>query len=152
MNIRSTTLHRSDLRIRPRRSRAFTLVELVIVLTIIGILAGSSIYLIVGFVDDAKYVTVDGDIKAISLAIGGFARDNYSRPPSQEQGLEALMVKPTGEPQPKMWRQRLKEIPIDPWGTAYQYRYPATKNTTESYDLYSFGEDMVESDDDVGNW
>jgi general secretion pathway protein G len=136
----------------PRRSRGFTLVELVIVLTIIGLLAGSSIYLIIGFVDEAKIKRVDGDLRTISTAIAGYERNNYFRPPTQEQGLAALVTKPTSEPQPKMWIAYLKEIPLDPWGQEYQYRIPATKNSSGKYDLFSLGEDGVEGDDDIGNW
>ena len=57
---------------RPRRSAGFTLVELVIVITIIAVLSGSGIYLIIGFIDDAKYQRVDSDIKALDLAIKSY--------------------------------------------------------------------------------
>ena len=150
MNIQAISPHR--LRLRHRRSRGFTLVELVIVLTIIGLLAGSSIYLIIGFVDEAKIKRVDGDLRTISTAIAGYERNNYFRPPTQEQGLMALVTKPTSEPQPKMWIAYLKEVPLDPWGQEYQYRSPAVKSTSGKYDLFSLGEDGAESEDDIGNW
>ncbi len=148
MNIRSIPSRRNP----ARRSGAFTLVELVIVLTIIGILAGSSIYLIIGFVDDAKMERVRGDIKNVELAITAYERNNYFRPPTQEQGLAALVTRPTSEPVPKTWRSYLKEMPLDPWGQEYQYRTPSTKSTTAKYDLFSLGEDGAEGDDDIGNW
>ncbi|MDF1825103.1 MAG: type II secretion system major pseudopilin GspG [Verrucomicrobiales bacterium] len=134
-----------------RRSSGFTLVELVIVITIISVLAGSGIYLVIGFVDDAKYGRVDSDLKALDLAVKAYERNNYFKPPTQEQGLMALVERPTGEPQPERWRAYLEEPMLDPWGNEYQFRFPAQKSS-KKYDLFSLGEDGVESDDDVGNW
>lgn len=135
---------------RKRRS-AFTLVELVIVITIVAVLSGSGIYLIIGFIDDAKYQRVESDINTLDLALKAYERNNYFKPPSQEQGLMALVERPSGEPQPERWRAYLEKPMKDPWGNDYQYRYPAQKSS-KKYDLYSLGEDGVESDDDVGNW
>jgi general secretion pathway protein G len=136
---------------RPRRSAGFTLVELVIVITIIAVLSGSGIYLIVGFIDDAKYQRVDSDIKALDLALKSYERNNYFKPPTQAQGLAALVERPSGEPQPERWRAYLDEVMKDPWGNDYQYRLPAQKST-KKYDIFSLGEDGVESEDDIGNW
>jgi len=136
---------------RRRRRSAFTLVELVIVITIVAILAGSGIYLVIGFVDDAKYQRVESDLKALDLALQSYERNNYFRPPSQEQGLRALVERPSGEPQPERWRAYLEEPMLDPWGNEYQYRFPAQRSK-KKYDIYSLGEDGVESEDDIGNW
>ncbi len=134
-----------------RRRSGFTLVELVIVITIISVLAGSGIHLVIGFVDDAKYGRVDSDLKALDLAVKAYERNNYFKPPTQEQGLMALVERPTGDPQPERWRAYLEEPMLDPWGNQYQYRIPAQKSD-KKYDLFSLGDDGVESDDDVGNW
>lgn len=144
---------------RKLRRAAFTLVELVIVLTIIGILAGSGVYMLVGWLDEAKYERVRGDLNTLDLAIKGFERGNYSKPPTQEQGLMALVERPTSEPQPERWRAYLEDAKalLDPWGNPYQYRYPATKSK-KKYDLWSNGENGVEDTgggedaDDIGNW
>ncbi|MGE3749826.1 MAG: type II secretion system major pseudopilin GspG [Verrucomicrobiales bacterium] len=134
-----------------RRSAAFTLVEIVIVITIIAVLAGSGIFLVTGMIDDAKFQRVDNDLKALDLALQSYERNNYFNPPSQEQGLKALWEKPTSEPIPERWRAYLTEAMKDPWGTEYQYRFPAQKSK-KKYDIYSLGPDRVESDDDVGNY
>ncbi|NNE92428.1 MAG: type II secretion system major pseudopilin GspG [Verrucomicrobiales bacterium] len=134
-------------------SAAFTLVELVIVLTIIGILAGSSIYMVVGFIDDAKYQRAENDIGALKTAIMGFARNNYDRPPTEEQGLMALVERPTSEPVPARWRPYLEDQKalIDPWGNPYQYKSPGQRSG-KKYDLWSMGENVEDETDDIGNW
>ena len=77
-----------------------------------------------------------------------------SRYPTTEQGLKALIKKPTASPVPKNWKKGgyVQELPEDPWGNKYQYANPGVHNP-DSYDLYSFGPDQEEgSDDDIGNW
>ena len=132
-----------------RRNTAFTLVELVIVLTIIALLAGSGVYLMMGLTEDAQITRIETDVKTLQTTLMSYERNNYSRPPTQEQGLRALWEKP--EPAPQRWRQYLEEPMLDPWGQEYQYRYPAQKSK-KRYDIFSFGEDGVESEDDIGNW
>ncbi len=131
------------------RSSGFTLVELVVVLTIIVVLAGSGIYLVTGVIDDARYQRADSDLKTIEIALKSYERNNNGRPPTQEQGLDALVERPADPPQ--RWRAYLEEKLLDPWGNDYQYRYPAEKSKRR-YDVYSLGEDGVESEDDIGNW
>jgi general secretion pathway protein G len=136
---------------RTRPSAAFTLIEIVIVLTIISILAAGSIYLIKGNVDVAKETRVDGDIANIATQLQLYEARNL-RLPTQDQGLMALVEKPTTEPQPERWTQLLEEMPRDPWGQDYRYRMPPQKSK-KKYDLYSIGADGQEdSEDDIGNW
>lgn len=74
------------------------------------------------------------------------------RPPTTEQGIKALVERPSSEPVPERWTQLLEEVPKDPWGQEYKYRYPATKSK-KPYDIYSAGKDGQEgTDDDIGNW
>lgn len=129
--------------------RGFTLAEILIVVTIIAVLAGSSIYLLTGLVDDAKYDRVGQDIGAIKIALDAYERNNYFKPPTEEQGLKALVEKPA-DPPPK-WRKYLEEAPLDPWGNPYQYRNPGQRSGTK-YDLFSMNENGVEDEDDIGNW
>lgn len=131
--------------------QGFTLIELVLVLTIIAILAGSGIYLLSGNVDTAKETRVQGDINAIATQLQLYEARN-SRMPTTEQGIEALVTKPTKEPLPERWTALLEELPMDPWGQPYKYRYPAQKSK-KPYDLYTVGKDGVEgNEDDIGNW
>lgn len=125
----------------------YTLFEIMLVLGIISILVGSAIYLLVGNVDAAKEQRVDADIQAITTQLKTYEMQNYTFP-STAQGLQALVSKPSSEPVPRRWRQLLEQVPLDPWGTPYQYAYPGRKNT-KGFDLYSFGPDRVESADDL---
>jgi general secretion pathway protein G len=136
------------LRRRRRQQAAYTLFEIMLVLGIIAVLVGSAIYLLVGNVDVAKKQRVDTDKQAITTQLKMYEMTNYNFPTTQ-QGLEALVKKPTSEPVPKRWTQLMSEVPLDPWGTPYVYVSPGKKNPS-GFDLYSLGPDRVESDDDVG--
>ena len=136
---------------RSLHSRGFTLIEIVIVLTIISILASGAIYMLKGNVDVAKETKVEGDIQAISTQLQLYEARNM-RPRTTEQGIKALVEKPTTEPVPERWIQLMEDMPKDPWGQEYKYRYPATKSK-KSYDLYSIGKDGVDgNEDDIGTW
>ena len=131
--------------------RAFTLIEIVIVLTIISVLAAGSIYLLKGNVDVAKETRVEGDIANIATQLQLYEARNL-RLPTSEQGIVALVEKPTTEPLPERWTQLLEEPPKDPWGQPYMYRYPAQKSK-KPYDLWSIGKDGQDgTEDDIGNW
>ena len=129
------------------RAAAYTLFEIMLVLGIIAVLVGSAIYLLVGNVDVAKMQRVDADVQAITTQLKTYEMMNFSFPTS-EQGLEALVKRPSSEPVPKRWTQLLGDVPKDPWGTNYQYAFPGKKNPN-GFDLYSLGPDRRESDDDL---
>lgn len=130
----------------------FTLIEIMLVVIIIGALAAMVIPRLAGRSDEARRQVAAADIKGnVSLALRLYEVDN-GRYPSTDQGLQALLVKPTSPPMPPNWRgPYLEQEPLDPWKLAYQYRFPGTHPPID-YDLYSFGPDGKESDDDITNW
>jgi general secretion pathway protein G len=136
---------------RTLRRAGFTLIEIVIVLTIISILAAGSIYMLKGNVDVAKETRVESDIQNIMTQLQLYEARNM-RSPTTEQGLKALVEKPSTEPLPEKWTQLLEAVPKDPWGQEYKYRYPAQKSK-KPYDVYSAGKDGADgTEDDIGNW
>jgi general secretion pathway protein G len=137
-------------RIPDGAAAAFTLIEIVLVITILAVLGAATIYLIKGNVDVAKETRVDTDIKNILTQIKVYEARNL-QPPTNEQGLKALVELPTVEPVPERWTQLLEEMPKDPWGREYRYVYPA-KRSKAAYDVFSVGQDGMESADDIGNW
>jgi general secretion pathway protein G len=137
---------------RHRHSGGYTLVEIMIVLTIIAILAGAAIFGLVGTTDTARIQRVSTDIQTIKTALQAYEL-LAGNLPSNDQGLRALVARPTGEPQPRSWTKQMEDSAIlDPWNHPYFYRYPGQKNAG-SYDLYSAGPDGLENtEDDIGNW
>lgn len=131
-----------------RNQGAFTLLEIMLVVMIIGLLLGTAIYKLRGNVETARIVAVDSSLQSIRTqlklyeSMNGFA-------PSTDQGLKALVVQPPGDPQPTRWTQLLDSVPKDPWGKEFVYLNPGRKNAT-SYDLYSSGPDRTpDTPDDV---
>lgn len=137
----------------PNFRAAFTLIEIMLVVLIIGILAALAVPRLVGRSQEARLTAALADIESnISVALDLYELDNGTYP-STEQGLGALIEKPTGSPTPANWNgPYLKKIPKDPWARPYTYKSPGEHNTT-TFDLYSWGPDGVEgSQDDVANW
>jgi general secretion pathway protein G len=132
--------------IRNRR-RAFTLVEMLLVVTIIGILAALVIPRIAGTGQRARITAAHADINGgIKSALGAYEVDNGFYPKS----LQDLLVQPSNA---RNWHgPYLEKLPLDPWGSAYVYYYPG-KHSAAGYDLLSIGPDQKEgTDDDIGNW
>lgn len=143
-------LHQSHSTYR-RSQSAFTLIEIVIVLTIIVILSAGVIKLLKGNVEFTKELTTEQGIDKISTQLQLYEARNM-RLPTTEQGIKALVEKPTTEPLPERWMQFLEEMPKDAWGNDFKYRIPPQKSK-KAYDLYSTGADGVENtEDDIGNW
>jgi general secretion pathway protein G len=130
----------------------FTLLEIMLVVMIIALLAGSAIYFLLPNLGVARSTRVQGDIKSIDtqLMIYNSLNGFY---PSTAQGLKALVEKPDGEPRPRNWRNLMKEVPVDPWGMEYRYASPGVHNPN-SYDIWSSGPDRIagNTDDEGGNW
>lgn len=114
----------------------FSLLEVMVVLVIIAIMMALVVPNIIGRPDEARITAAKADLRTISTALDMYKLDNFSYP-STQQGLEALVSKPSGDPQPANWKDGyLKKLPVDPWGNPYQYLSPGTHG---AYDLYSFG-------------
>jgi len=124
-----------------RRRSGFTLLELVVVIIVLGLLAGIVAPQIIGRLSEAKSTTARTQIELLSVALDGYRLDNGSYP-TTEQGLAALRDKPARAPAPTNWRGPYlrKAVPLDPWGRAYIYRAPGEQNPT-GFDLGSLGRD-----------
>lgn len=136
-----------------RTMRAFTLIELMLVVIIIGVLVGMVMPRLVGKSEQAKKSVAQADIEVnIALALELYEVDNGNFP-TTDQGLSGLRGKPSGNPVPKNWNgPYLKKEPIDPWSNTYVYKSPGEHNS-DSYDLLSKGKDGIEStEDDITNW
>ncbi|MFI5336720.1 MAG: type II secretion system major pseudopilin GspG [Opitutales bacterium] len=135
--------------------RAFTLIEILVVVAIIGLLAGlmfTNTDKIFGHSQEVVARVFVRDSLKTSLTRYRIDVGDY---PSTADGLAALMTAPAAAAD--RWRGPYAEvpggkIPLDPWGEPYQYRYPGTKNKG-GYDLFSKGPDKTEgTEDDIGNW
>jgi general secretion pathway protein G len=134
-----------------KTTAAFTLLEIMLVVMIIALLAGSAIFLMKDNLGVAKDVKVEGDIKAISTQLMIYENLNGFLP-SPAQGLAALVEKPNTEPVPRKWKRLMSDLPIDPWGNVYVLEVPA-RRSKENFDLFSKGADrQPNTEDDLGNW
>lgn len=131
------------------QKKAFTLMEIMLVIIIIGVLVAIVMPRLVGRSEQARVSACKADIANITLAIDLFEMDN-GRLPSGQEGLGSLRTNPGQLPN---WKGTyLKKEPKDPWGKAYIYKIPASHGDSD-YDLYSAGPDGTEGNsDDIGNW
>ena len=132
---------------RGRARRAgFTLMELVVVMIILSILAGTVVVYVTKNIKDARRTRALADIKQFQTAIDTYEAHN-GFPPSQQQGLEALITKPTAPPEPLNWRGpylKAKSVPKDPWNHDYVYTVSG-----DEYTIISYGEDGVPGGNDA---
>jgi general secretion pathway protein G len=130
---------------------AFTLIEILLVIIIVIALMAVLLPNVRTAMNDSKkgpaemYMNkISGDL-ALYEATNGF-------PPSTQQGLRALVERPSGEPIPRKWSQREEKLEPDPWGMEYRYEYPG-KHNKNGYDVFSCGPDRQPgTEDDIGNW
>ena len=136
----------------PRAQRGFTLLEIMVVVAIIAILSTVVVVNLVGKVDDAKLARAQGDIQSLTSALQLYKLDN-GQYPSTQQGLEALMQRPSGNPPAPNWKPYVSKLPLDPWNQPYQYLSPGQRG---DFDVYSMGGDGKPGGDgagaDIGNW
>jgi general secretion pathway protein G len=131
--------------------RGFTLMEMLIVLTIIALLMGMVIFQIADYGELGKMQKVQTDILGFKEMLAAYQLESGSLP-TTEQGLKALWSKPTVEPVPQHWRKQLEDETKDPWGHSYIYLNPG-KHNPDKYDIYSLGPDgLPDTEDDIGNW
>jgi general secretion pathway protein G len=139
---------------RLRAQRGFTLIEIMVVVVILGILAAVVVPNIMGRPDDARITKARQDIRVLEAQLNLYKLDNYVYPTTQ-QGLEALVSKHGGDPEPRNYRSGgyIKSLPKDPWGNPYQYLSPGTRG---EFDLFSLGADNQPGGEgpnaDIGNW
>jgi general secretion pathway protein G len=133
-----------------KKQQAFTLLEIMLVVTIIAVLMGAAIYKLAGNVEIAKHTAVSADVQALGTQLKLYESMNGFFP-TTEQGLQALVTPPESDPKPARWYQLFKEVPKDPWHNNYIYRCPGLKNPG-GYDLFSAGPDRIAdtTDDDGG--
>ncbi len=132
--------------------RGFTLIELMVVLVIIGLLAALIVPNVLDRADDARVTAARTDISNLMQSLKLYKLDNQ-RFPTGEQGLQALVAKPSAGPIPNNWKPYLEKLPSDPWGNPYQYVNPGVKGQV---DVFSFGADGQSGgegrDADIGSW
>lgn len=135
-----------------RASRGFTLLELMVVIVIIGVLAALIAPNVLSRLGTAKVTAAQTDINTLMTQLKMYKLDN-GRYPTSDQGLQALVTKPTSGPIPGNWKQYLEKLPDDPWKHPYQYANPGAHG---EIDVFSFGADGQaggEGDDaDIGSW
>jgi general secretion pathway protein G len=132
------------------RQSAFTLLEIMLVVAIIGVLLAAAIYKMAPALDVAKGMRTKGDIQSIRTSLLSYNAMNGFYP-STEQGLSALVSRPGSEPMPTSWKRLMDDLPKDAWGSNYVYRNPGRKNPG-GYDVFSAGPDRIPDtgDDDWG--
>jgi general secretion pathway protein G len=135
-----------------KHGRGFTLIELMVVLAIIGVLAALIVPNVMGRADDARVTAARTDVANVMQALKLYRLDNQ-RYPTAEQGLTALVAKPSAGPVPSNWKPYLDKLPNDPWGKPYQYMNPGLKGEV---DVLSLGADGAAGGEginaDIGSW
>jgi general secretion pathway protein G len=139
---------------RQRRQRGFTLVEIMVVVVIIGILGALVVPKLLGRTGESRVTAARVDIATLMSALKLYKLDNQ-RYPSTEQGLQALITKPTAGPAANGWKSGgyMEKLPKDPWGNAYQYLSPGIHGEVDIFSLGADGQPGGTGEDaDVGSW
>ncbi len=139
---------------RAALQRGFTLVEIMVVVVIIGILGALVVPKLMGRAGEARVTAARADISSLMQALKLYKLDNQ-RYPTTEQGLKALIEKPTSGPAANGWKTGgyLDKLPNDPWHGPYQYLSPGVKGEIDIFSLGADGQPGGVGDDaDVGSW
>jgi len=141
MSVKGSTGHSG----RIRKQSGFTLIEILVVVVIVGILGAIIVPNLLGRPDQARITAAESDIRSLGVALDMYRLDNFVYP-STEQGLEALVSRPAGFPEPKNYAPDgyLKSVPTDPWGSPYIY-----ERTSDTFSLFSLGADGAEGGDEL---
>jgi general secretion pathway protein G len=132
----------------------FTLIEIMVVVVILAILAALIVPKVMSRPDEARVIAARQDVSSILQALKLYRLDNL-RYPTTEQGLAALVARPSVAPVPSNWKAGgyLERLPKDPWGNPYQYLAPGLRG---EIDVFSFGADGIAGgegvDADIGSW
>lgn len=138
----------------PKKFSGFTLIEVMVVIVILGVLAALIVPKVMSRPDEARIAAARQDIASITQALKLYKLDNL-RYPTTEQGLQALVQKPSSPPVPPNWKGNgyVERLPKDPWGNPYQYLQPGLHG---DIDVLSLGADGAAggegSDADIGSW
>ncbi|APZ54044.1 type II secretion system major pseudopilin GspG [Salipiger abyssi] len=138
----------------PPRDAGFSLLELMVVVVILSLLAVVIVPRVIDRPDQARVARARADISSIVSAVNLYRLDNF-RYPTTEQGLSALVSRPTTDPQPTNWAENgyMDRMPVDPWGQPYQYLAPGVHG---EFDVFSYGADGAAggsgTDADLGSW
>lgn len=136
------------------RQQGFTLLELMVVVVILGILAALVVPKIISRPDDARVMAARQDIASMMQALRLYKLDTQQYP-STEQGLQALVERPTGNPVPTNWKNGgyLERLPTDPWGTPYRFLNPGLYGEIDVFSLGADGQNGGEENAaDIGSW
>jgi len=139
---------------RPHTAHGFTLIEIMVVVVIMGILAALVVPKLMGRTDDARIIAARQDIATVMQALKLYKLDNL-RYPTTEQGLQALIAKPTTGPAADGWKSGgyLDKLPKDPWGNPYQYLSPGIRGDVDVISLGADGQPGGAGiDADIGSW
>lgn len=128
-----------------KQTPGFTLIEVMVVLAIIGVLSALIVPNVLSRLDDARVMAARTDIASLSSALRLYKLDNGGYP-SNAQGLEALVERPSEGAVPPNWRQYVQSLPRDPWGRSYVYLNPGVHNDV---DVVSYGSDGVPGGEDA---
>ncbi len=141
-----------------RQTAGFTLIEIMAVVLIMGMLMALVGVNIANQIDKARVATTNAQITQLESALEFYRMDN-GRYPNTSQGLDALINKPSGKPEPRAYPPggylKKRNVLLDPWGEPFQYQSPGSHNI-HAFDLWSLGADASPGGDgvdgDIGNW